>query len=202
MGILGKKIRKPNYIKTLASWPLTSAGFPQSLKSPWILGFPWKVLENDFVLEKSLNLGYLPWNFNWKSLISCSVYLNWKFEWIQHIKRYKSQFSPKKFGSLRSQQLTSFKIFFQFLLLIYNFRTIVIISFLSKEYLQVHAFCIYVYYVFQCINLFQNGPSLLLLWHNKLVHPPELQDFVLLIKFFWGRTPRPPFQAELFELVL
>ena len=40
-------------------------GFPQSLKSPWILGFPWKVLENEFVLEKSLNLGDLPWNFNW-----------------------------------------------------------------------------------------------------------------------------------------
>ena len=40
-------------------------GFPQSLKSPWILGFPWKVLENVFVLEKSLNLGDLPWNFNW-----------------------------------------------------------------------------------------------------------------------------------------
>ena len=41
------------------------SGFPQSLKSPWILGFPWKVLENEFVLEKSLNLGDLPWNFNW-----------------------------------------------------------------------------------------------------------------------------------------
>ena len=40
-------------------------GFPQSLKSPWILCFPWKVLENEFVLEKSLNLGDLPWNFNW-----------------------------------------------------------------------------------------------------------------------------------------
>ena len=38
-------------------------GFPQSLKSPWILGFPWKVLEKWFVLEKSLNLGDLPWNF-------------------------------------------------------------------------------------------------------------------------------------------
>ena len=41
------------------------SGFPQSLKSPWILAFPWKVLENEFVLEKSLNLGDLPWNFNW-----------------------------------------------------------------------------------------------------------------------------------------
>ena len=42
-----------------ASWVCTSttSGFPQSLKSPWIWGFPWKVLENEFVLEKSLNLG-------------------------------------------------------------------------------------------------------------------------------------------------
>ena len=43
----------------------SNPGFPQSLKSPWILGFPWKVLENEFVLEKSLKLGDLPWNFNW-----------------------------------------------------------------------------------------------------------------------------------------
>ena len=50
------------------SVPLTNkvqySGFPQSLKCPWILGFPWKVLENEFVLEKSLKLGDLPWNFN------------------------------------------------------------------------------------------------------------------------------------------
>ena len=55
--------------------------------------------------------------------------------------------------------------------------------------------------MFQCINLFQNGQSLLLLWHNnKLVHPPELQDFVLLIKFLWGRTPRPPFKQNCLSL--
>ena len=51
--------------------------------------------------------------------------------------------------------------------------------------------------MFQCINGFQNEQSLFLLWHNKLVYPPELsrilQDFVLiLVKFFWGRTPNPP----------
>ena len=45
---------------------------------------------------------------------------------------------PKKIcvGSLRSQQLKR-SIFSQFLLLIYNSRTIIIISFLSQEYLQV-----------------------------------------------------------------
>ena len=36
---------------------------------------------------------------------------------------------------------------------------------------------------------------------TKLVYPPELQDFVLiLLKIFWGRTPRSPFQSELFRL--
>ena len=61
-----------------------------------------------------------------------------------------------------------------------------------------------------CFNVsicFKMGSLLLyilLLWHNnKQVYPPELQDFVLiLMKIFWGRTPKPPFQAEFFEPVL
>ena len=62
-------------------------------------------------------------------------------------------------------------------------------------------------YVFQCINLFQNGQSLLLLWHNnKLVYPPDLSRIVGFCtnsdKIFLGEDPRPPFQAELFEPVL
>ena len=59
--------------------------------------------------------------------------------------------------------------------------------------------------MFQCINLFQNGQSLLLLWHNNqactLENCLELQDFVLiLIKFFWGRTPIPPFKQNYLRL--
>ena len=53
-------------------------------------------------------------------------------------------------------------------------------------------------YVFQCINLFQNGQSLLLLWHNnKLVmyHPklPRIAGFCTNSNkiFLGGRTPRP-----------
>ena len=80
-----------------------------SLKSPWILGT---------FLEISIGTKCSPW-------FHVLCILNWKFEWIQQIKRYKNQFSPKKFGLLRSHHLTS-KIFFQFLLLIYNSRTIVI----------------------------------------------------------------------------
>ena len=52
--------------------------------------------------------------------------------------------------------------------------------------------------VFQCINLFQNGQSLLLLWHNnKLVmYHPELSRIAGFCtnsnkNFLWG-TPRPP----------
>ena len=66
---------------------------------------------------------------------------------------------------------------------------------------------IYVYYVFQCINLFQNGQSLLLLWHNnKLVYTPELSRIAGFCtnsnKIFLGEDPQTPFQAELFEPVL
>ena len=82
------------------------SGFPQSLKSPWILGFPWKVLENEFVLEKYLNLGDLPWNSVGSPCFLVLCILNWKFGWIQQIRGTRA-ISPKKFGSLRSQQLTS-----------------------------------------------------------------------------------------------
>ena len=59
--------------------------------------------------------------------------------------------------------------------------------------------------MFQCINLFQNGQSILLLWlitsWCTLQNCPELQDFVLiLIKFSWGRTPRPPFKQNCLSL--
>ena len=55
-------------------------------------------------------------------------------------------------------------------------------------------------YVFQCINLFQNGQSLLLLWHNKklVMYHPELSRIAGFCtnsnKIFLGGgwTPRPP----------
>ena len=83
-------------------------GFPQSLKSPWILGFPWKVLENEFVLEKSLNLGDLPWNFKLVVLdfLFCIFWtesLNGHSKW----RGTRANFPQKKFSSLRSQQLTA-----------------------------------------------------------------------------------------------
>ena len=63
---------------------------------------------------------------------------------------------------------------------------------------------IYVYYVFQCINLFQNGQSLLLLLHNnKLVmYHPELSRIAGFStnfnKKFLGEDPQTP---PLFEPV-
>ena len=48
---------------------------PTVLEKSWNFGFPWKVLENEFVLEKSLNLGFFleissgrPW-----FLVLCSL---------------------------------------------------------------------------------------------------------------------------------
>ena len=53
-----------------------------------------------------------------------------------------------------------------------------------------------------CINLFQNGQSLLLLWHNnKQVYPPELSriaGFCIIFykKFSGGGPPHPPFKQN------
>ena len=51
--------------------------------------------------------------------------------------------------------------------------------------------------MFQCINLFPNGQSLLSLWHNnKLVYPPELSRIVGFCthsnKIFLGEDPQTP----------
>ena len=51
--------------------------------------------------------------------------------------------------------------------------------------------------MFQCINLFQNGQSLLLLWHNnKPVYPPELPRIAGFCtnsyKIFLGEDPKTP----------
>ena len=86
------------------------------------------------------------------------------------IKRCKSQFSPKNLARFARMQLTSY-IFFQFLLLIYNSRTIVIKSFLSQEYLQVFMYimCFNVTICFKMGSLY----SLLLLWHNNQASVPS-----------------------------
>ena len=65
---------------------------------------------------------------------------------------------------------------------------------------------IYVYYVFQCINLFQNGQSLLLSWHNyKLVYLQELSRTARFCTnsnkyFFGGGPPDPPFKQNCLSL--
>ena len=65
---------------------------------------PWKVLEFWVFLEKSLKMNLSlksPWiKGTFLEISSGSPWflvlciLNWKFEWIQQIKRYKSKFSP------------------------------------------------------------------------------------------------------------
>ena len=84
-----------------------STGFSQSLKTPWILGFPWKWICPWKVLE-----------FRWPDLkfklavleffVLCI--LNWNFEWIHgysELKGTRASFSKKKIGLLGSLQLTS-----------------------------------------------------------------------------------------------
>ena len=120
---------------------------------------------------------------------------------MQQIKRYKSQFFPKKIGSLRSQLLTS-EIFFQFLLLIYNSRTIVIISFLSQEYLQVFMYimCFNVSICFKMGSLYSYCDII-----TELVYPPELSRSAGFCtnskkKFSGGGPPHPPFQQNCLRL--
>ena len=80
------------------------SGFPQSLKSPWILSFPWKWIFPWKVLE-----------FRGPSLKFQLVVLDFLFFvfWTESLNGYskfrgtRADFSPKKFCSLRSQQLTS-----------------------------------------------------------------------------------------------
>ena len=99
-----------------------SLNFGFSLKSPWKWICPWKVLEfrGPSLKFQLIVLDFLFCVFWTESLNGCSK-----------LRGARANFPPKKFGSLRSQQ------FFQFLLLIYNSRAIVIISFLSQKYLQV-----------------------------------------------------------------
>ena len=53
--------------------------------------------------------------------------------------------------------------------------------------------CIYVYYVFQCINLFQNGQSLLWLWHdNQACAPSRSVCRINSNKHFLGEDPQTP----------
>ena len=115
-----------------------SLNFGFSLKSPWKWIHPWKVLE-----------------FRGPSLKFQVVVLDFLFcvFWTESLNGYsklrgtRANFPPKKFVLLCSQQLTSW-IFFQFLLLIYNYRTIVIISFISQVS--------YMYLCILCVSMYQS----------------------------------------------
>ena len=117
-----------------------SLNFGFSLKSPWKWICPWKVFE---FRGPSLKFQLVVLDF----LFCVQCILNWKFEWIQQIKRYKSQFFPKKIGSLRSQQLTSW-IFFKFLLLI-----LILEQLLSYPSFPNHT---YRYLCILCLSMYQS----------------------------------------------
>ena len=55
--------------------------------------------------------------------------------------------------------------------------------------------------MFQCINLFQNGQSLLLLWHNNKLYPPGLSRIAGFCtnsnKNFLGENPQTPLSNKI-----
>ena len=122
--------RGRDFILYLACIP---SGFPQSLnfgfslKSPWKWICPWKVLE---FRGPSLKFQLVVLDF-----LFC-VFLTESLDGYSKLRGTRANFSQKNSARFARSSL-QVKYFFQFLLLIYNSRTIVIISFLSQEYLQV-----------------------------------------------------------------
>ena len=90
---------------------------------------------------------------------------------------------------------------FQFLLLIYYSRTIVIISFLSQECLQVFMYimCFNVSICFKISSLYSYCDII-----TKLVYPPELSRITGFCtysnKHFLGKDPIPPFKQNCLRL--
>ena len=160
-----------------------SLNFGFSLKSPWKWICPWKVL--DF-RGPSLKFQLVVLDF-----LFC-VFLTESLNGYSKLRGTRANFSPKIW--LASPLVELF---------IYNSRTIAFISFLSQECLQVFMYimCFKVSICFIIGSLYSYCD--IITSYCTLQNCVELQDFVLiLIKNFWGRTPRPPFQAELFEPVL
>ena len=165
-----------------------SLNFGFSLNTPWKQICPWKVLEYG---GPSLKFQFVVLEF----FVLCTCILNWKFEWIQQMKRHKSQFFQKHLARFARSSL-QVKYFSSFsLILIYNSRTIVIISFLSQEYPQVFMYII-CFNVSICSKIMKMGSL-----HSccgmitKLMYPPELSRIAGFctnaIKIFGGMTPYP-----------
>ena len=164
-----------------------SLNFGFSLKSPWKWICPWKVLE-----------------FRGPSLKFQLVVLDFLFcvFWTESLNGYsklrgtRANFSPKKIRLASLAAAYKLKIFFQFLLLIYNYRTIVITSFISQEYLHVFMYimCFNVSICFKMGSLYSYCGII-----TKLVYPPELSRIAGFCtnsnKIFRGGDPRsPPFK--------
>ena len=151
-----------------------------SLKSPWIKGT---------FLEISIGS---PW-----ILVLCI--LNWKFEWIQVFKRYKSQFSPKKVQLPLLAAAYKLNIFPVPLAHI-NYRTIVIISFISQEYL--HVFMLLYIMCFNVSICFKMGSLCCYCGIiTKLVYPQEFSRIAGFCtnsneNFSGGGPPDPPFKQD------
>ena len=117
--------------------------------------------------------------------------LNWNFEWLEQIKKYKSQFSPK--NSARFARSTLQVKYFSSSSCTYNYRTIVIISFISQEYLHVFMYimCFNVSICFKMGSLYSYCGII-----TKLVYPRELSRIAGFCtysnKIFLGADPQTP----------
>ena len=178
----------------------------------WLI---WNIFRVPTVLEKSLNFGFslqshwkwiCPWKvleFRGPSLKFQLVVLDFLFcvFWTESLNGYskfrgtRAKFSPKI-------RLALLAAAYKFNIFPYNSRTIVIISFLSQEYLQVFMdiMCFNVSICFKMGSLYSYCDII-----TKLVYPQELSRIAGFCtnsnKNFLGEDPKPPFQAELFEAV-
>ena len=116
----GTTIRVPTVLEK-------SLNFGFSLKSPWKWICPWKVLE---CRGLSLKFQLVVLDF-----LFC-VFWTESLNGYSKLSDTRANFPPKNSARFARSSL-QVKYFFQFLFLVYNSRRIVIISFLSQEYLQV-----------------------------------------------------------------
>ena len=152
-------------IASVTQWKLHT-GLPQSLKRPWILGFPWKWICPWKVLE-----------FIGPSLKFQLVVLDFLFcvFWNESLNGY----SKLRGTRANPPPLTKKKMarFARSSLQVKYFSSSSCSYIILERLLSYPSFPKNIYrylcILFQCINLFQNGQSLLLLWHNNQASVPS-----------------------------
>ena len=162
-----------------------SLNFGFSLKSPWKWICPWKVLEfrGPSLKFQLVVLDFLFCVFWTESLNGCSK-----------LRGTRANF-PQKNSARFARSSLQIKYFSSSFLLIYNYRTIVIISFISQEYLHIFMYIMYLNFnvsiCFKMGSLYSYCGIII-----KLVCPPELSRIAGFCtnsnKNFLGEEPPDP----------